>query len=680
MTPSDIPKLGILAGGGDLPNRLVAACLSQGRPVFVLALEGHCDTPLPDGTDTATVRVGALGEAFRLLKEAGVKELVLAGRVRRPTLAEIRPDWQAARVLARIGINALGDDGLLRAIVGEIEAEGFRVVGADSILNELLIGVGPLGTFTPDAEAKADIARGVSVATTLGALDVGQAVIVQQGLVLGVEAVEGTEALIARSGLHRRDGVGGVLVKLKKPAQDGRIDLPTIGVATLEQAAAAGLRGIAVTAGGALVIDHDTVAARANDLGLFVVGISDQESHPSIDVPTAYEKPPLVFIVSGEPSGDVLAARLMQALRLATGGNVRFMGVGGESMAAQGLESLTDIKKLAVMGIVEVVPRIPHVLKTVKKLVDIIERERPAVVITVDSWGFTGRLNKALRAKKLGIPQIHYVAPMVWVWKEKRAVAVAHAVDHLLCLLPQEPPYFEKHGLTTTHVGHPVVEGGAGEGDGPAFRAQYGIAPDVPLVVVLPGSRHAEVSRLLPIFAGVVAEIAKRHPTVRIVVPTVATVADEVEYSVATWPGAPVVVRGEAARYAAFAAAASNGMAIAASGTVSLELARAGVPHLIAYRLSSFTIWLLRRLTTQRFANLINWLLNREAIPEFLQEDCTVAKLSEAALRLLTDDTVRATQRAAFAEALPRLAGGGEGTPSGRAAQVIVDLLHKAAT
>lgn len=267
-------KLGIIAGGGDLPGRLLARCRADGRPAFVLALQGHMDMPLPPDTEMATVRVGALGEAFRLLKTAGVREIVMAGKVRRPTLAEIRPDWRAAKVLARIGLHALGDDGLLRLIIGEIEAEGFKVVGADDVLDELLIGRGPLGSIVPDAETEGDIRRGVEVAEMLGRLDVAQAVVVQQGLVLGVEAVEGTEALIARAGGHRRAGRGGVVVKLKKPTQDNRADLPTIGVATLEQIAAAGLQGIAVSARGALVIDRAAVAARADALGLFVVGVA----------------------------------------------------------------------------------------------------------------------------------------------------------------------------------------------------------------------------------------------------------------------------------------------------------------------------------------------------------------------------------------------------------------------
>ncbi len=683
--PTRLRTLGILAGGGDLPNRLVMASVAQGRPVFVLTLEGHHDTPLADGVAHGSVRLGALGEAFRQLKAADVQDVVFAGRVRRPTLAEIRPDWFTAKVLARIGLHALGDDGLLRAIIAEFEAEGFAVVGADSVFNDLLIAEGPLGGLQPDAQALADIARGVVVATALGALDVGQAVVVQQGLVLGVEAVEGTEALIARAGQHKRAGGGGVLVKLKKPGQDKRADLPTIGVATLQQVAAAGLRGIAVSSGGALVIDREQVAIQADALGLFVTGISPPVAlSVSSRLP---EKTPLIFIVTGEPSGDVLAARLMQALRLATGGDVRFMGVGGESMAAQGLESLADIKDFAVMGLIEVLPRIPRVLQTVRRLTEIIERERPAMVITVDSWGFTGRLNKALQAKKLGIPQVHYVAPMVWVWKEKRAMAVAAAVDHLLCLLPNEPPYFEKYGLATTHVGHPVVEGyaagsafttGANQTHGMAFREEYRIDPAAPLLLVLPGSRMGEVSRLLPVFAEAVARLVSVHPTLRVVVPTVATVADAVTQAVATWPGQPVVVRGEGLRYAAMAAASDNGMAIAASGTVSLELALARVPHLVAYRLSALTIWLLRRLTTQRFVNLINLTLDREAIPELLQEKCTVDLVFSTAERLLMDNDTRTAQRLAFVAALPKLTGGNEATPSRRAAQVILDLIDKA--
>ena len=217
--------------------------------------------------------MGAVGMALAALREAGVEELVMAGPVRRPSLAELRPDTTAAKYLAR-GLLRRGDDGLLRGIVKGLESEGFGIVGADDLLRPLLAATGPLGRLGPDDDAAADIDRGVTVARALGRVDVGQAVVVQEGLVLAVEGAEGTDAMIARAGPLRREGSGGVAVKIAKPGQERRADLPTIGPATVAAAAAAGLAGLAVEAGACLVIDRTATVAAADDAGLFVVGIT----------------------------------------------------------------------------------------------------------------------------------------------------------------------------------------------------------------------------------------------------------------------------------------------------------------------------------------------------------------------------------------------------------------------
>lgn len=267
------PRLGIVAGGGGLPRRLVDACLAGGREVFVLALEGAADPAIVDGVAHAWLRLGAAARGLALLRENNVTELVLAGGVRRPSLAMLRPDWRAAKLFARIGYKALGDDGLLSAIVTEFEREGFRVIGADQLLASGLAPEGVLGNLRPDAQALADIAHGQRIARALGVLDIGQAVVVQQGLVLGVEAIEGTDALIRRCAGLRRDGPGGVLVKIEKPGQEQRADRPTIGPQTVVLAAEAGLRGIAVEAGTTIVLDRDEVIGAADRAGLFLIGI-----------------------------------------------------------------------------------------------------------------------------------------------------------------------------------------------------------------------------------------------------------------------------------------------------------------------------------------------------------------------------------------------------------------------
>jgi len=265
--------LGVLAGGGGLPACVVAAARAQGREVFVLAFEGQTDPRTVDGVAHGWVRLGQMAEAFRLLRAAGVDEVCMIGPVRRPSLGELRPDWRAAQALARIGVRAFGDDGLLSAVVREIEGEGFRVVGADDILDTLRARAGAYGRLGPGEADRADIARAVAVLQALGAVDVGQAAIVERGIVLGVEAIEGTDALIARCGPLRREPSGGVLVKIAKPGQERRVDLPTIGVATVAAVAGAGFAGIAIEAGRSLVVDAAAVSAAADRQDIFVVGV-----------------------------------------------------------------------------------------------------------------------------------------------------------------------------------------------------------------------------------------------------------------------------------------------------------------------------------------------------------------------------------------------------------------------
>lgn len=268
-------KLGIVAGGGDLPAYLIEACRAEGRPVFVLALEGHADATKLEGAESAWIRLGEGGRGIALLRQAGVVDLVLAGRVRRPALAELRPDARTAKVLAKASLNFLGgDNAVIKTVVRELEGEGFRVVAPETLIGALLAPAGVLGQHAPDQRAREDIARGLAVVRALGALDVGQAAVVQQGIVLGVEAVDGTDALIERAGRLKRDGPGGVLVKAAKPGQERRVDLPAIGAATVERAAAAGLRGIAVEAGGALILDRAAVIRAADGAGVFVTGVT----------------------------------------------------------------------------------------------------------------------------------------------------------------------------------------------------------------------------------------------------------------------------------------------------------------------------------------------------------------------------------------------------------------------
>lgn len=383
-------------------------------------------------------------------------------------------------------------------------------------------------------------------------------------------------------------------------------------------------------------------------------------------------RPPSIFIIAGEPSGDALGARLISALRDLTGGKIELHGVGGELMRDQGLESLFPMEELSVMGIAEILPHLPKLLRRIKETAAAVDQAAPDILVTIDSPDFTRRV--ARRVTNRDIPRVHYVAPTVWAWRPWRAKGFAKDFTHLLALLPFEPPWFERVGLSCDFVGHPVIETGADSGDGPAFRTRHGIAADAPVICVLPGSRRGEVARLGGDFGSALALLAARHPGLRLVVPTIEALEPTVRELAAGWPGAPVVLQGAAERYDAMAAANA---ALAASGTVALELALARVPTVIAYRVAPLTHFIVRRLLSIEFGNLINIIEDREIVPELIQGDCRPDRLAEALERMLGPEG--ASQVEAVQPALMQLGQGGE-TPSYRAARAVLDIIARSGT
>jgi lipid-A-disaccharide synthase len=380
-------------------------------------------------------------------------------------------------------------------------------------------------------------------------------------------------------------------------------------------------------------------------------------------------KAPLIFLIAGEPSGDLLGARLMAALKAESDGRVRFAGVGGEHMAAQGLESLVPISEFAVMGLIEVLPHLWRIYRHIRYIAATARRLRPDVVVTIDSPNFTLEVAKRLKGELR--PLIHFVAPQVWAWKARRARRIAAFLDHLLVLLPFEPPYFARHGLETTFVGHPAVEARYDSEDRTQARRSLGIPLQTPLLLVLPGSRRGEVRRLAPVFGETVERLGKSFPDLEVVVPTVAQIADLVEAETRAWPRRVRVISDPEAKRRLFAAADA---ALAASGTVVVELAVARVPTVVAYRVSGFSAYLARRLLKVRFASMINILLGHEVQPEYLQERCTAPQLATALVDLLGDEAARARQRDAVTAAVAKLTPEGE-TPSTHAARVILESI-----
>lgn len=379
-----------------------------------------------------------------------------------------------------------------------------------------------------------------------------------------------------------------------------------------------------------------------------------------------------IYLIAGEPSGDLLGSRFMRAVK-EKHPESEFMGVGGESMEKAGLKSLFDISDLAVMGLAEVVPSIPKILRLIKKTVADIEQKQPDVVMTIDSWSFGARVQKLLRKKKLGIPQVHYVAPQVWAWKKKRARTMYKYVDLLLTLLPQEPKYFTPYHLEAVCVGHPVIESQVVFGNADAFRKKYDIAEDKTIVSILPGSRHNEVALLLPVFLESAKLLLQKNPNLHFVLPTVKTVAGRVKEMCKQSDLPLTVVEDEDSRYDAFKASSA---AIAASGTVALELAIADVPHIVGYKVSKFSAWLVKHFLHIQFVNLSNIILGREIIPELLQERCIPVNICLYIQGLLNHDDWYDKQIDGFKK-VRSLLGQGEQTPSERACEVVCGLIKK---
>jgi lipid-A-disaccharide synthase len=378
-----------------------------------------------------------------------------------------------------------------------------------------------------------------------------------------------------------------------------------------------------------------------------------------------------IFLIAGEPSGDALGGALIRALRQRTAGRLRIAGIGGERMRDQGLDSLVPLEELAIMGIAEVLPRAPVIFRRVRETVAAIRALRPDAVVTIDSSGFSWRVAQRLRRRGETLPLIHYVAPMVWAWRAGRARRMARWYDHLMTLLPFEPPYFERVGLSCRYVGHPVLESGADRGDGSRFRAAHGLTEGDLLITVLPGSRAGEVRRLLPIFGSTLNHLEGVIGPFRVVVPTVATIAATVAAAAAAWPGNPIIVQQPEEKYDAFAASRA---ALAASGSVALELALARLPMVVGYRLNPLTEAFLDRVLKVRQVNLVNLLLGEPLVCELLGPNCTPERLAASLAQLVRDERVRATHRQGYDEVVRRLEGDGM-SPSLRAADQILELV-----
>ncbi|MBB3994559.1 lipid-A-disaccharide synthase [Sulfitobacter undariae] len=378
-----------------------------------------------------------------------------------------------------------------------------------------------------------------------------------------------------------------------------------------------------------------------------------------------------VFILAGEPSGDKLGGALMAGLKVLRP-DVVFEGVGGPLMQAEGLVSRFDMSELSVMGLAEILPKYRHLKRRITQTADAVLSMQPDVLITIDSPDFSLRVAKLVKARST-IRTVHYVAPTVWAWRAGRAAKMARHIDQVLALLPFEPPYMQAAGMRCDFVGHPVVaEPVATSADVAAFRATHAIG-DAPMLLVLPGSRRSEVARLGEAFSAAVAKIKAQHPTLKIIVPAAAPVADAVLALTADWPETTVldprtgdynIAMDE--KRAAFAAA---DVALAASGTVSLELAAADTPMVIAYDMSPLSRFIIGRMLLVDTVTLVNLVSDTRVVPECIGKDCRPDKIAQS-----ISDVMAAPdgQHAALALTMQRLGQGGT-APGLRAAQAVLD-------
>ncbi len=381
-----------------------------------------------------------------------------------------------------------------------------------------------------------------------------------------------------------------------------------------------------------------------------------------------------IYMIAGEESGDQIGGSLMEALnKKATDFDLSFEGIGGNHMSSQGLRSLFPMTELSIMGLLEIIPHIVNVLARLNQTVEDIKRLRPDLVVTIDAPGFNFRLAK--RLKSLNIPVVHITAPTVWAWRPRRAERVAGYLTHLLTLFHFEPPYFTKHGLKTTFMGHPLVEKKLWDVSPELYRKNHQIKKKQPLLCLLPGSRAGEIKNHLPIFLDTVEMLKANHPDLEVVVPTLPRFKDQIETALKQRGIAVHITTDEEEKYQAMRASTA---ALAASGTVTLELGLCDTPMVVAYKGNPISAAIVKRMLLTKHVSLTNILLEKQVVPELLQENCKAQDLSLELNRLLKDKSnSHAIQKKELFK-LQKLVQSDSGkTPSEMAAAIILETLKK---
>ncbi|WP_374470574.1 lipid-A-disaccharide synthase [Phenylobacterium sp.] len=385
------------------------------------------------------------------------------------------------------------------------------------------------------------------------------------------------------------------------------------------------------------------------------------------------ERPLTVMLVAAEASGDDRGAGLARALRRRLGDGVRFVGVGGRNMAAEGVQSPFDITELSIFGLLEGLLAWRRVVRRAQETAAIAARETPDVAVLIDSWGFTLRVAHRLRKAEPNLPLVKYVAPQVWASRPGRARTLARAVDHLLSIHVFDAPYFEAEGLPVTFVGNSALHMDFSGSDPDRLRRQIGAGPEDPILLVLPGSRPSEIERVLPPFEDAVHRLKAERPGLHVVVPAAPTVAEMVKARVAGWPHRAHVLEGEGAKLDAMKAAT---VALACSGTVTTELALAGAPMVVGYKLGPVTYAILKRLIRTRWVTLFNIAAQDFVAPELIQDECDGPRLAAEVARRLDDPELRRLQVARQFQALDQMGRGGP-DPSEAAAEAVLQIVRQ---
>lgn len=379
-----------------------------------------------------------------------------------------------------------------------------------------------------------------------------------------------------------------------------------------------------------------------------------------------------IFLIATEESGDRLGSALMKVLRQRLGDGVQFEGVGGRTMAREGLETLFPIEELSIVGFAAVMQQLPNILRLIRETADAVTESAPDALVIIDSPDFTHRVARRVRAKNPAIPVVDYVSPSVWAWRPGRARAMLGYVDHVLGLLPFEPEEYRKlKGPRCSYVGHPLIE------QLPSLRPNHDEQKrrdsEPPVLLVLPGSRRSEIRHHLGLFGAALGRLQAEGRAFELMLPTMTHLEATVREGVATWPVKPQIVVGETERRAAFRIARA---ALAKSGTVTLELALSGIPMVTAYRVGAMEAFILRRAIQVSSVILANLVIGKDVIPEFLQEDCTPEKLAAALSEVLTDTPMRKRQVEAFAQ-LDTIMSTGNKSPSVLAADIVLATMRK---